>query len=75
MSACYFWKDGKVIQIDHEVYAAEASSRKLNDCPSVDTFSNNPDMRYGRFLKHSGWVTYPLKTFPKEFRAWLLINL
>lgn len=75
MSANYFWKGGEVIQIDHEVYAAEASSRNLNDCPSVDTFADNPNMRYGRFIKSSGWVHFPLTTFPKEFRAWLLINL
>lgn len=74
MSANYFWKDGEVIQINHEVYAAEAYSRNLDGCPSVDTFADIPDMRYGKFLKSSGWVPYPLDSFPKEFRAWLLIN-
>lgn len=75
MNANYFWKDNKVIQIAHAVYAAEASSRNLNDCFSVDTFANNPILRYGKFLKSSGWVSYPIETFPKEFRAWLLINM
>ena len=74
MSACYFWKDGEVIQIDHQVYAAEAFSLKLNNCPSVDTFAYAPEMRYGKFLNSSGWMPYPLDFFPKEFRAWLLIN-
>ena len=75
MSANYFWKDNKVIQINHEVYAAEADLRKLYDCPSVDTFADNSSMRYGKFLKSGGWMPYPLDSFPKEFRAWLLINL
>lgn len=75
MSACYFWKDNKVIQIDHPVYAAEAYSLNLAGCFSVDTFADNPAMRYGKFFKSSGWIPYPLSSFPKEFRAWLLINL
>lgn len=74
MSTTYFWRDGEVIEIDHEVYAQEADRSYLDNCPCVDTFSDNPTMRYGKFLKSSGWIPYPLASFPKEFRSWLLIN-
>jgi len=32
-------------------------------------------MRYGMFIKGSGWVHFDLSKFPAQFRAWMLINL
>lgn len=74
MSANYFWKGGEVIQFDFPIHTYEATKEDVNNLWCVDTFTDNPTMRYGKFLKTKGWMPYPLASFPKEFRAWLLIN-
>lgn len=75
MSACYFWKEGEVITIKKELMAYDAQKQKLENLYCVDTFSTNPTLRYGKFLRHIAWVHVPITEFPPEFRAWLLINL
>lgn len=75
MSACYFWKDGEVITVNQSVMQSYAEKHKLNYMYSVDTFDlKDSYLSYGMFIPTKGWVHFPLKTFPKEFRAWLLIN-
>ena len=72
MSACYFWKDGQVIQINAPVYIDTA--KKANVCTlfCVDSYESEPELRYGKFLR-TGWEPVPLSDFPKEFLLTLLI--
>lgn len=76
MSACYFWKDGEVTTVKKEVMQLYAEKHNLLHFYCVDTFQTGDDKgTYGMFVLNRGWVHLPINTFPKEFRAWLLINL
>lgn len=75
MSACYFWKDGEVITVNSIVGMSSAKSRGLLDLYCVDNFEDTNQGKFGMFTSRSAWRYHPLDTFPKEFRAWLLINL
>lgn len=74
MSATYFWKDGEVITVNNTVMAWDAEKGNLENLYCVDTFSRDYAMRYGKFMPKEAWKHFPLDSFPKEFRAWLLIN-
>ena len=75
MSAVYFWVDNKVIKYNTHVFASEAKKLKLGNKYAVDTFCTCDEDKYGKFGSNgAGWYHVPFNTFPKEFRAWLLIN-
>jgi len=74
----YFWIDGEVAETETETdYLYNSNEARFNNYFCVDT-SYPPDdieMRYGMFIKGSGWVHFDLSKFPAQFRAWMLINL
>jgi hypothetical protein len=76
MSVTYFWKDGEVITVNGSVMQQQAENLKLLYMYCVDTLDiKATTLSYGMFVPSKGWIHFPLETFPKEFRAWLLINL
>ena len=71
-SAVYFWKNKQL-----HVYEGDNSTQSVKEagferCFAVDTFSETPSLRYGKYLKR-GWVPIPLEKLPKAFRTNLLL--
>lgn len=64
----YAWKDGQIHAFDLSSNAAAG----FYGCYMVDTNWKTPAFRYGIAAKER-WKYLPLKAFPKEFRAALLL--
>ena len=79
-SPIYFWKSGQV-----HVYTGDNDSYSVNEaqytncfavdtnCFAVDTSCAAVEMRYGKYLKTSGWKHIPIMKFPRTFRTHLLL--
>lgn len=72
MKQAYFWKTGKVIQLEAPVSINKAKIAKVNNLFCVDDYETDPPLRCGKFLR-TGWKHVPLSDFPKEFLLTLLI--
>lgn len=77
----YFWINNQVEVLNYDAlnlkFIQSSTMHKYLCCPCVDTFWNDtPDQKYGRFIRAIGgvkWVPEPIKAFPLDFRAQLLL--
>lgn len=84
MSATYFWYQDQVVVLGRKVIAEDfqqAAMHKYRYCLCVDTFEPvHSHARYGFWEQNDSnrfwptiWKWQPLKDFPAEFRAHLLL--
>lgn len=68
-NSSYYWVSNKVLT-DAEMAGIRHEGRLV-----VDTYypTNEPNLRYGKYVIGSGWVHMPLSSFPKGFRSQLLL--
>ena len=72
MITAYFWKDGQVVSYSNFTGTPEIRRAGLSGLYCVDVTTLTPEMRYGKYTI-DGWSYIPLKDFPKEFLAMLMI--
>ena len=86
MKPTYFWYQDTLVTIERssQILAEtfqQASMHKYRYCPCVDTFEDvGTKARYGIWEQNDNqkawptvWTSRPLRTFPAEFRAHLLL--
>lgn len=71
MRYAHFWKDGQVVSVERD--GGEFTGRAIFDAPCVDERYDRHEIRYGLYEDRHTWKHIPLKDFPKEFRATLLL--
>lgn len=71
----HFWVEGEVVSLPRGNWPGSEDMIRLN-VPCVDELyaaDEAPEYRYGIYEHVNKWVTTPLTSFPKEFRAHLLL--
>ena len=69
----YFWKGGQVHEYTGGNNTDSVNEAQYTNCFAVDTSYATVEMRYGKYLKTSGWKHIPIMKFPRTFRTHLLL--
>ena len=72
-SPTYFWKEGAVHKYLGHFNLDAICEAEFTGCFAVDTELICIEMRYGKYIKNTGWVYVPIEQFPKKFRIHLLL--
>ena len=72
IATIYFWKEGTVHKYIGDNNTDTVCETEFIGCFAVDTLCTL-SMRYGKYLKSSGWEPIPIEQFPKKFRTHLLL--